>query len=232
MIEINKIHNMDCIEGMKQMDDNSVDAVVTDPPYGINYQSQWVPKEERFDKIYGDGDICLSFIKDSFRVLKNSGALYLFTRWDVYPEYANEIKSEGFTIKNVIIWNRMVHGMGDLKGCYAPCYDMIIFAVKGHGHILKNGRPIDVISVRRVGADKMVHPTEKPIRLIEKLIDNSTEKNDTILDPFMGSGTTALACIYLQRNFIGFEISPEYCKIAEERLKAVPKRLDKFGGVI
>ena len=137
------------------------------------------------------------------------------------------IKKAGFNVKNCIIWDRVVHGLGDLKGGYAPTYDMIIFATKER-HILKGRRPKDVVRVKRVDADKLVHPTQKPIELIRQLIVNSSNKQDIVLDCYSGSGVVAVACKQLNRNFIGFEISKEYCDIAENRLKYVPERLDRW----
>lgn len=110
-----------------------------------------------------------------------------------------------------------MHGLGDLNGSYAPQYDIIIFATKGR-HILKDGRPKDIIKVKRVEPEYLLHPTEKPLSLIKQLVSNSTKQGDTILDPFMGSGTTGVACQQLNRNFIGYEISPDYFKIAEKRI--------------
>lgn len=214
---INKITCMDCLEGMKEIPDNSVDLVLTDPPYGINYQSAWRIDTKRFEKIIGDREIKIDFIKEAYRLLKDDTAMYVFTRWDVYPIWLKAIEKVGFKVKNIIVWDRVIHGIGDLNGRYAPQHDFIIFAVKGRP-IFKNGRPKDLIRATRPNINKMVHPTEKPIKIIRQLIQNSSDENNAILDPFMGSGTTAVACKWLNRNFIGFEISQEYCDIAEKRL--------------
>ncbi|MFZ5988258.1 MAG: DNA-methyltransferase [Bacillota bacterium] len=199
------------------MPDKSVDLVLTDPPYGIDYQSARRIDTERFSKIDGDQEINHHFIEEAYRLLKEDCGMYIFTRWDVYPKWADKIQSAGFKIKNVIIWDRVIHGLGDLSGSYAPQHDFIIYAIKGKP-ILKNGRPKDIIRVKRPDVDKMIHPTEKPIKLIRELIVNSTNKGDVVLDCFLGSGTTAIACKQLNRRWVGFEISPEYCKIIEKRL--------------
>ena len=216
-METNIVYNEDCIQGLKRIPDKSVDLILTDPPYGIDYQSAWRIDTERFDKIEGDQEIQIDFIKEAYRLLKDDSAMYVFTRWDVYPEWFKAIQEQGFRVKNIIVWDRVIHGLGDLNGSYAPQHDFIIFAVKGKP-TFKNGRPKDVIRATRPNVDKMVHPTEKPIKVIRQLIENSTNKNDIVLDCFMGSGTTALACKQLNRRWVGFEISPEYCKIIEKRL--------------
>jgi len=223
---INKIICGDCLEVMKDIPDNTIDLVVTDPPYGINYQSAWRIDTERFDFIEGDKNINSTFLKDCFRILKEDCGCYIFTRVDVYPEWLKEVEKY-FKIKSVIVWDRIIHGLGDLNGSYAPLYDLIIYAVKGKP-ILKGNRPKNILRVQRVDSDKLLHPTQKPERLIESLIKNSSNENDIVLDTFLGSGTTAVACKKLNRKFIGIEINSEYCKIAEERLKKVPERLDNI----
>jgi DNA modification methylase len=215
--ELNKIYCMDCLEGLKQIPDNSIDLIVTDPPYGIDFQSARRIEKERFDKIEGDKNIDTKFISECFRILKEGSAIYVFTRWDVNNEWMKAVKDSGFEVKNCIVWDRVIHGMGDLNGCYAPCYDLIIFATKGK-HLLKGKRPKDIIKVQRVNAEKLLHPTQKPISLIKQIIENSSLCGDIILDLYNGSGTTTSAAKQLNRKFIGFEISPEYCKIAEQRL--------------
>jgi DNA modification methylase len=214
----------DCIELMQQLPAESVDCIITDPPYGINYQSAWRIDSERFDKLDGDLKIDTSCIPLFYRLLKEGSALYIFTRWDVYPEWLNAISRSGFMVKNCLIWDRGIHGLGDLNGCYAPRYDMIIFATKGR-HLLKGGRPIDVIKVNRIDPEHLLHPTEKPVKLIRYLIEHSTKEKDIILDSFMGSGTTGVACQQLDREFIGMELNEAYFRIAEKRINEATKQV-------
>jgi len=224
MLELDKIYNMDCLDGMKQLEDNSIDLIVTDPPYGINYQSNM--RKKKFDKIVQDDN--LNWLEPTFsefyHILNSTGALYCFTRWDKFEDFKESI-AKVFKIKSVIVWDKLSGGMGDLNGAYAPSYEICIFAVK-EKHELRGKRPKDLI---RCGREiEYLHPTQKPIKLIEKLIKTSSDENDTVFDPFMGSGTTAVACKKLNRRFIGFEISKEYCDIAEKRLANAPERLDKW----
>lgn len=228
---LNKVIQGDCLEVMKQIPDGSIDLVVTDPPYGINFQSAKRIESERFEVLANDEKIDASFLKDLFTKLKEGGGLYLFTRWDVYPIWMLAVKEAGFMVKNCIVWDRMAHGMGDLDGAYAYQHDFIIFATKGR-HLLKGQkRPKDILKVCRPNPNDIVHPTQKPVELIKILLNNSSKEGDTILDCFGGSGTTHIACKQLGRNCITIELNPDYCKIAEERLKAVTPRLDKFMAV-
>lgn len=123
----------------------------------------------------------------------------------------------GFNVKSSIVWDRQHHGMGDLKASFAPAHDIILFGVKGKFEF-PNKRPKDVISVRRLAGDKLTHPNEKPVELIEELLYNVTKENDIVFDPFMGSGTTAVACINTGRKYLGCEIDSTYCDTIQARL--------------
>lgn len=208
----------DSMQFIKELESQSVHCIITDPPYGIDYQSARRIDTERFDKLEGDKEIDVNFIKEAFRILKEGGAFYLFTRWDVFPKWFEATKRAGFNVKNCIIWDRVIHGLGDLEGSYAPMYDMIIFAVKGK-HKLKDGRPKDIIRVKRVDADKLVHPTQKPLALVRQLIKNSTNDGDIVFDGYAGSGTTAKACKELNRRYICVEIDKGYFEVMQNQLK-------------
>lgn len=217
-MELNTIHQMDCLDGLRKMEAESVDLVLTDPPYGISYQSAWrTDKKDRFDMVANDGQPFVWWLYDAFRVLKNGGGLVCFCRWDVQEDFAKAIQWAGFSIKSQVIWDREAHGLGDLKAAFAPQHDVVWFAVKGKFEF-KNGRPKSVVRAMRVSADKMVHPTEKPVELMKYFVEKLSSPGDMVLDPFMGSGATAVACQQTSRNYVGFEINDEYVKVAERRL--------------
>ena len=199
-MEINKIHNIDCLEGLKQMKDNSVDLVITDPPYGMSFQSNH--REKKHDKIIGDDKLPLGLINECLRVAKN--AVYVFCRWDNIVELPKP--------KSVIAWVKNNWSMGDLEHEHGRQWEAICFyPQEGHKFIK---RIPDVIHCNRTGND--LHPTQKPVKLIQELIKSN--EGQLILDPFMGSGTTAVACKQLGRDFIGFELEKKYCEIANKRL--------------
>jgi len=210
-----QIYHGDCLEILPLL--SSVDLIITDPPYGIDFQSSRRIERCRLPKIKGDTGIDGRFIEVCFEKLKDTGSFYLFTRWDVYPEWLSLLPKNA-RIRNCIIWDRVVHGMGDLKNTYAPTYDMILFAIKGK-HNLRGKRPKDVIRSKRVDPEKLLHPAQKPIDVIYQLIQSSSDKGDIVLDPFMGSGTTLRAAKDLGRNAIGIEIEKKYCEIAIKRLQ-------------
>ena len=224
---INQIICGDCLEVMKGIPDKSVDLVVTDPPYGIDFKRGYKNNSET---IIGDtGFEVMVFLDDILmefkRILKTNSAIYWFTRFDVYPYLFIKFRRY-FKVKNQIIWYKKTEatGLGDLRGNYANNYESILFAVKDK-HILKEKRCGSVWSIK--SCKNEFHFTQKPLEVIYKIINYSSNKEDIVLDPFLGSGTTAVACKELWRRYIGIEISPEYCEIARRRLNAIPELLFK-----
>ena len=207
----------DCLEVMRGIPDESVDMVVTDPPYGMNYLSNHGTKHK---KIKNDDVVDPSFLPECMRLLKQGGGLISFTNWANSCEWMYWIEYYGFTVKSQVIWNRLHHGMGDLKGAFAPMHDVVWYTTKGR-RIFTNGRPKSVIDVKRPSPSQdHGHPTCKPVELMEKLIYSTDDgSNGIILDPFMGSGSTGVACRNLGRDFIGIELDADYYKIAEERIR-------------
>lgn len=127
------------------------------------------------------------------------------------------IECAGYTVKSQVIWDRDWHGLGDLNGQFAPQHDIIWYATKGR-FLFPNGRPKSVLRYRRIAAESLVHPTEKPIDLMSYLVEMLSTEGNIILDPFMGSGTTGVACVNLNRNFIGIEKDAHYFEIAKQRI--------------
>lgn len=208
----------DCLELMKDIPDGSVDMVLADPPYGIDYQSQWKKnKAERKPKIIGDKAPFVDFIPLLKRVLRPSGCTMIFTRWDVQQKFIDAMEQAGLHVKNVLIWDKQIHGMGDLKRAYASRYESILF--HSENNFSFNGkRQQDIISARRVLPQNLMHPNEKPVELLETLINQCTRGGGTVLDPFMGSGSTGVACVNTGRNFIGMELDPGYFETACKRI--------------
>lgn len=204
----------DCLELMKEIPDKSIDLILTDPPYGMNFQSNF--RKEKYKKINNDENLLWidDFLKESYRVLKDNTCIYIFCSWHNVDIFKKNIEKY-FKIKNIIIWVKNNTSMGDLKGSYAPKYEMIIFAHKGR-RLMNGFRYPDVIEAKRT--NNKLHPTQKPIELLEKFIMASSNENDIVLDPFTGSGSTGVACQNTNRNFIGFELDEKYFEIAKERL--------------
>lgn len=198
---------MDCLEGLKRLKDNSVDCIIIDPPYGINYQSNH--RKEKFQTIKNDDTLFIP-MDDLWRVLKPNGAMFIF--------YSHKVPLIDDRVKNVIVWVKDNWTAGDLEGDFGNQYELCAFMPKDEFK-LRSKRYSNVWNFKRIDGSKAVHPTQKPEALIRRLIETATNEEDLVLDCFMGSGTTAVACKQLNRNFIGFELSEEYCKIAEKRLQ-------------
>ena len=228
MIELNKVYCMDCLDGMRQMPDNSVDLVVTDPPYGIEYKSNYGSAEYRsklHDDIDWDGrDFDFSdYHTELWRILKDNSDMYVFGRMENYHIMS---KLNGF--KQVLIWFKNAGGMGDLT-VPALDYEVIYYFKKGRrelnkrlGSVYEFKPVISECGSVPMGYTKMKHPTQKPTSVIMHLIKISSNEGDIVLDPFMGSGTTAIASRQIFRRFIGFERSVKYFDVIQDRLKQAP----------
>jgi len=204
---------------IKSLPDNSVDLIVTDPPYGINLTKGY--KSGSNELIQGDDGFTVMFFLDDImreykRVLKPNSALYIFTRFDVMPYWWIKLKNY-FDAKNQIVWFKGGGGMGDLKGNFSYNYESIMFATNGK-HQIRGKREG---SVWQIGKCKQeYHETQKPVELIEKILLHSSDEGMTVLDPFMGSGTTGIACRNLKRNFIGIELNEDYFNTAKKRIES------------
>lgn len=215
-MKVNSIIRGDCLEVMKEMEDSSIDLILTDPPYGMDYQSSW--RTEKFDKISDDNNLdwIPEFLKESYRILKNNTHIYIFCNEYSIGQWRKELKEAGFTIKRMLVWVKNNHTSGDLEGDYANKTEYIMFAHKGRRK-LNGSRSNNVWNVDRAVCEN--HPTVKPIPLLMFLIEKSSEEGDLILDPFAGSGTTGRACKDLHRNFILIEKEPKYVEVCKLRLQ-------------
>ena len=204
----------DCLQLMKDIPDGSVDLVLTDPPYGMKFQSNH--RKEKYDKIENDNSIDWldMFVDETYRILKLDTAVYCFCSWHNIDAFKNAIERR-FKIKNIIVWEKNNTSMGDLKGSYAPKYEFVIYAHKGR-RLLNGFLHADIIKAKRTG--NRYHPTEKPVDLLELFIEKSSDAGNVILDPFMGSGSTGVACVNTGRSFIGFELDTKYFEIAKQRI--------------
>lgn len=208
----------DCMQVMKNIPNESIALLLTDPPYGIDYQSHrkkdkdnWIPK------IKNDKTPFTDFISQALKKVKISGGGYIFTRWDVQQQFIDELSEHSVKPKNILIWDKVIHGMGDLKKAYGSRYESIIwFANKQFK--FPNKRPTDILQYQRITPNRLLHPNEKPVKLLEQLIVNTTSENDIVFDPFMGSGSTCLACQNTNRRYIGIEVDDKYFNVACERL--------------
>jgi len=217
IFEMNKIHNVDCLEFMQQVPDKYFDLVLTDPPFGMSFQSNH--RNEEHKAIANDDNLLWlpDFIKELDRTTKNNAHIYMFCSHHFVEVFKAELQKYR-RVKNILIWEKNNTGMGDLEGDYAPKYEMILFCSNGERK-LNDGRDPNIIKASRTQNE--LHPTQKPADLMEFLLKKSIQKCDKVFDPFMGSGTTAVACKSLGIDFIGCELEADYVAIANKRLEAV-----------
>lgn len=194
------IFNCDCREILPHLP--KVEIIVADPPYGIDYQSNRRIARQRKAKIEGDKDFPLWI----FDFMSPSIAFFVWCRWDILTTIPKP--------KSFIVWGKCVHSMGDLEHEFGRQWEACAFYPGPYHQFIK--RPADIIRTPKVPSEKILHPNEKPVEAIKPLIRSH---DGIILDPFLGSGTTAVAAKELGRKFIGIEISEEYCKIAVKRLR-------------
>ena len=217
-----KLYQGDCLEVMGSIKDKSIDLIVTDSPYLMDYQSNRRKKEDRFDKIKNDKEnymLIQDYLEECHRIMKDNTAIYCFCSWHNIDFFKREFEKY-FKLKNIIVWNKNNHGTGDLKGAYAPKHEFILFGHKGRT-LLREKRIPDIIDCSKVPSKKLTHPTEKPQELLEIFIKQSSDEGSIIFDGFMGTGSCGIAAKKLNRKFVGIELDEKYFNIAKDRLENI-----------
>lgn len=233
---LNKIVCGDSLEIMQKMPSESIDLVVTSPPYnlknstgngmkdgrggkwagaalvnGYNNYSDNLPHEEYADWQYN----CL---KEMYRLIKDDGAIFYNHKWRVQAGLLQDRTDilRDLPVRQIIIWKRK-GGINFNSGYFLPTYEVIFLIPKPKFKLAPKANAFgDVWEFKQ--EMKNEHPAPFPLALIDRIISSTNAQ--IILDPFMGSGTTAIAATLLKRNYVGIELSPEYCKMAEKRIKA------------
>lgn len=223
----------DCLEILKDIPDKSVDLIVTDPPYktisGGNNSSDWVSRYggsvlyKNDGKIFKYNDINhKEWLKEVYRVLKDNSHIYIMTNLLNLFTLKTIAEEVGFKIHNLLVWEKSTCTANRwyMKNC-----EYVLFMRKGKAKSINNASSKTVHKFNNIVGTK-IHPTEKPVKLMELYILNSSKEKQIVLDPFMGSGTTGVACINTNRNFIGIELDEKYFKIAEKRIEEA-REVDK-----
>lgn len=243
------IENLDFCAEVGNIERESIDLIVADPPYGLG-------KDYGNDSDKLDADEHLEWtehwLEASIPLLKPSGSLYIFCSWQFAPEIFSFLKRRMMMV-NEIVWDRRVPSMGGTTRRFSSVHDNIGLFVRSRHYYFdldpvrvpydaatKKARsrklfegskwlemgynPKDVWSVSRLHrqhTERVDHPTQKPLEIIERMVLASCPPGGTVLDPFMGSGTTAVACARQGRHFLGYEINADYCEIARQRVAAL-----------
>ena len=217
----------DCLEVLKSMPSESIDLIVTDPPYKTTSRGNagnsggMLQKEiNKKGQVFNFNDIdCEKYAPEFYRVLKDGSHCYIMTNHINLIHILNTFTANGFHFIKSLIWDKGNKIMGQY---YMSQFEYILFFRKGKGIKINNCGTSDILSVPNKKLKdtngKNLHDTEKPVNLMKILIENSSAENELVLDPFMGIGSTGIACMNTNRNFIGIELDQKYFEIAKERI--------------
>ena len=231
---INQVRNVDCVSGMDDLITKkiTVDLIVADPPYVISRDSNFHTMKDRknartgtkfgaWDKEFDNN----AWINKSFDILKDGGALIVFNDFKKASDIINICSNAGFEYKDVIIWEKTNPMPRNRDRRYVPSLELMIWVVKKQKDKWTFNRqgnsyqsPIMRYASESGGAFKRYQPTQKPVKLIEEIIKIHSNSGELVLDPFMGSGTTAISAINTGRKFVGFESDKKYYDILTKRI--------------
>jgi len=231
-VELKNLLLGDCVEKIDEIPDNSIDAVITDPPYGIVTVGasgrgetrrirgeDWEYEYQASDEVFSVLD---RFFSKAMRKLKDDAHVYIFTNWRSWCRLTEVVK------KYLEVKNCLIYYYGRSLGSttfdnYIESYGMILFASNKKKRKLNSSNNANLLIVKRF--ETTHHPAEKSIEVVEWLVKNSTVEGETILDPFCGSGTTLVVAEKLKRNWYGIEIDPKWYEIAKMRILEVRRQM-------
>lgn len=236
--ELDNIYNMDCLEGMSSIPDGSVDLVVTDPPYRITATGNvngtmggYMNNTElgRKGKIFENNDIDIEdYLPHFHRVLKEDAHCYIMCNNLNLPHFFDVVSKSGFRFIKLLVWDKQNKICGRY---YMSQVEHIFLLRKGADKKINDCGVSDLISIPNLKEKTMegrnVHDSQKPVELMKVFIECSSLPGEVVLDPFMGSGTTAVAAVESGRRFIGFEIDPEYHRDSLKRLDEIRRAENK-----
>ena len=212
------IQQGDCLELIKKVENNHIDLLLTDPPYGIDLTPQRESGKFKNTKVINDNNLdwLEQFVDESYRVCKNAGLV--FCNWQNYDKFKQAFEKK-FIIKNLIVWNKDWFGLGNN---FRPNHEFIMLICKSNIKTKSNNLS-NILKFRRMPSQRMHHSCEKPLELLKLLITELTEEQEIILDPFAGSFSTGEAAIITNRKFIGYELDEKYFEIGKNRLAEATK---------
>lgn len=217
-----------------QMDDNSVDAIITDPPYRTIITDQSLDRPS-YNRLRDDKwDLPLSWVKEAVRVLKDKGVFYIFCGQQDISYLHDELYQQGAKVCSMLAWVKTNPIFSKTRKTYRNGIELALYGCKGSvGYFREDATQSETLLSYRMmpsvqGKKRTKHPTQKPLKLIEEFVLNSTRVNDVVLDPFMGSGTTAVACVRTGRKFLGSDIEQEWIDVANIRISQVDFSIPKI----
>lgn len=222
------IQHGDCRDVIPTLALGSVNCIIADPPYGVDFRSRRAetPGGKRWVRdVENDKDLAgaLALFDEVFRMLAEKCApeadAYVFTRWDIvghWIDLVNSFSDIGWKYKMLLVWDKGIPGMGDIDSNWGCGHELILYLKKGRREVPY--RRSAIIAVDKVPNMKHIHPTEKPVKLLERLIEMSTDPGDLVVDPFSGSGSTVVAAQNVGREGLGIESDAQYIEPSRARL--------------
>lgn len=220
--------NCDSIEYMKTLKDETIDLIVSDPPYSVtphgnpgNMGGMLKTKLSKQGKIFKHNNVKpIDYIPQFYRLLKDGSHCYIMTNHVNLQSMLNTATDCGFHFIKSLIWNK---GNKIASRFYMSQFEYILFFRKGKGKKINNCGTSDILNIpNKKTKDKYgnnIHDVEKPIELMKILVENSSQEGEIVLDPFMGVGSVCIACKELNRDYIGIEIDENYFNIVQNRIK-------------
>ena len=253
-VRTNEIYNTDCVEGMKGLPDAVVDLVITDPPFGINFE----PKRSNYNRTHSrvlkgykeipqDNylEFTLNWLREIYRLTKEDGSAFIFSGWNNLKDILIAIDEIGFFTVNHIIW-KYQFGVVTKKKFVTSHYHCLYVAknekkrrfypncrysstdVTERGNKARYADMEDVWQIKReYWTGDLKTPTKLPFEIVSKIISYTSTEGDVVMDPFLGSGQVAVVAQMLGREYLGFEIVPEYYEFANLRLSRKEYRIGK-----
>lgn len=224
-MELNKIYNEDCLVGLNRINNNSVDLLLTDPPYNVSMKSNF-SSMGRTGVDFGEWDKGFNqeeWLKEACLKVRKGGSAVIFNDYKNIGIMTNILESNGFVVKELILWKKPNPMPRNRDRLYVTTIEVALWAVKGKGWTFNRQKDTyenAIFEAPTVSHKQRIHTTQKPVSVIESLLKIHSNEGDTILDCFMGSGTTAVACLNTNRNYIGFELDKEYHELATQRVKS------------
>src|SRR5690625_1581264 len=223
-----QIHNGDCVQWLQNWIHGKIKLLLSDPPYGMAFQSNRRVESGKADTINADADyaeamqLTANMLDAAWPNMADDSHLILFCNDEGLFKLRGVIEAAGFQFKRILVWRKANHTTGDLYGSFAPQKELAIHAVKGRPEVSPRKPDVYVQETKEIVTD---HPTEKPVSLLSEWIECTTETGDTIVDPFMGTGATAVAGEEIGRRVYGAEMDDSYYAQAVERLLGVHDEL-------
>lgn len=226
MLEVNNLYYGDCMEVMKNIKDKSINCIITDPPYNIARDNNFTTMGRKGID-FGDWDKnadILSWISEIPRILSKDGSVIIFNDWKNLGDIAKELEKHDLIVKDMMRWEKSNPMPRNRDRRYITDFECMIWATNKNAKWVFNrqsdtyDRPKFLFPLTS-SSEKVGHTTQKPLALMKEIIIRHTNANDVILDPFIGSGTTAISCIDTNRKYLGIENDENYYNMANERIR-------------